>query len=35
MRSVWLEKLETLFVTDTFAEAGEFETARVIVCAMR
>lgn len=35
MRSVWLEELEALFVTGTFAEAGEFETARVIVCAMR
>lgn len=35
MRSVWLARLETLFVTDTFAEAGEFESAREIACGMR
>lgn len=27
MLSRWFERLETLFVAITFAEAGEFETA--------
>jgi hypothetical protein len=27
MLSRWFEKLETLFIAVTFAEAGEFETA--------
>lgn len=30
MWSAWFERLETLFVAVTFAEAGEFETAHEI-----
>ena len=33
MWSAWFERLETLFVAVTFAEAGEFETAREIAYA--
>lgn len=30
MLTAWFKRLETLFVAVTFAEAGEFETAREI-----
>ena len=30
MWSTWMQRLETLFVAVAFAEAGEFDTARLI-----